>query len=363
MASTKSNGAVSMDLSKEITNINETRRYSFEHGNVSKRSSSKSKDRSDSKRKMSSNKITQEEIDTINRETEINRNHIPFIKITEADNHSKTSSIESNCSIVPRRDNNSQSKCHCTISITCNKCMSSIQSANNQKSFVTHGQLIDLKMESFSYDEVPDKDQKEENKIRNEAQLIENQTAADLSSTLTEFDIHNNQFINLTYHLVPAKNISRSPSCLTNDPLYNANPSGSYTQLINAPIQLEDNSKSSMNVDYLFYYTDSMNLIKIFKNRRIELEPMFHDKKLVNGIILVRTKPNESDSRILMDYYGPCVPINQTRIQSYIQFKYQCLNKSNNNLIKINDNKYLCLKSIQFGPNKNPRHDFRLTKY
>jgi hypothetical protein len=353
----------SIDVNQNKSNSNETiNKYSL--GNVTKRSYSKSKDRSTNKRKISTNKITQQEIDAINAETEMNRDHIPFIKITDAEIDNKSLAINSNRSTVPQIESNIQLKCQCNISVTCYKCMSSIQSANNQKSFVTHGQLIDLKMESFSYDEVPEKEEKEVNQIntQNETQL-DYQLVANQSSTLTEMDIHNNQFINLTYHLVPAKNISRLAACDTNDPFYDTKPSGSYTQLINSPIKLINTSESTHDIDYLYYYTDSINLAKIFKNRRIDLESMFHDNKLVNGIILLRTKPYESDNRLFMDYYGPCVPINQTRIQTYIQFKYQCLNKSNNNLIKIDENKYLCLKSIQFSPNKNPRHDFRFTKY
>lgn len=87
---------------------------------------------------------------------------------------------------------------------------------------------------------------------------------------------------------------------------------------------------------------------------------MFHERELVEGIVLLTLPPKSSDNELLLEYFGPSVPVDKRQIECYIRLRREVIDESKQFLVRLGPYKYLCKRKILFSTEgKLPKHEFR----
>ena len=110
--------------------------------------------------------------------------------------------------------------------------------------------------------------------------------------------------------------------------------------------------------DSYYLYVSWENCREIFLKRCIDLEPLFWENNLINGIVLLTLPPESEDSTLLNQLYGSNCPLDSNRIECFIKIKREVLDKNEKYLIKLDKFKFAFTKRILFGL-KFPKHEFR----
>lgn len=124
---------------------------------------------------------------------------------------------------------------------------------------------------------------------------------------------------------------------------------------------IETSIKTKKSEEFYYYYSSWEKSYEIFSKRCISTEKLFHEGKLVEGILLLTLPPSSSDNELLLEYFGPSVPVDKKQIECYIRLRREILDENKQYLARIGSNKYLCKRKIQFS-SKLPKHEFR-SKY
>lgn len=122
----------------------------------------------------------------------------------------------------------------------------------------------------------------------------------------------------------------------------------------------KDRSRHSPD-EFYYYYSSWEKCYEIFGKRCINTEKIFHERALVEGIVLLSLPPMSSDNELLLEYFGPNVPVDKKQVECCIRLRREILDEHKKYLAQIGPNKYLCKRKIQFS-SRLPKHEFR-SKY
>lgn len=125
-------------------------------------------------------------------------------------------------------------------------------------------------------------------------------------------------------------------------------------------LRAKDRTRNSPD-EFYYYYSSWEKCYEIFGKKCINTEKLFHERTLVEGIVLLSLPPSSSDNELLLEYFGPNVPVDKKQVECCIRLRREILDEHKKYLAQIGPNKYLCKRKIQFS-SRLPKHEFR-TKY
>lgn len=98
--------------------------------------------------------------------------------------------------------------------------------------------------------------------------------------------------------------------------------------------------------EYFYFYCSAEKYKEINQKRLIKLEPMIINGQLKNALTLLTLPPSSSDLSILNELFEKNTPLDLKRIETYVMIKKDSIEKHAEHLIRLNDNKFLFMRSI-----------------